>query len=107
MGSTPSTEEVTMTLELLSQEEQGTTATPTYSSRDEYKIATTPRKEGKPKEAVAISKCLGQIENTFASEQGIPIIKEQVMSTPKFLGQEELGFVSTLMDKEGTTTRKE
>ena len=48
LGSTPSTEEVTMTLELPSQEEQGTIATPTYSSRDEYKIATTPRKERKP-----------------------------------------------------------
>ena len=34
LGSTPSTEEVTMTLELPSQEEQGTNATPTYSSRD-------------------------------------------------------------------------
>ena len=37
-----------MTLELLSKEEQGSTATPMYSSRDEYKIATTTRKEGKP-----------------------------------------------------------
>ena len=45
LRSTPSTEEVTMTLELPSQEEQGTIATPTYSSRDKYKIATTPRKE--------------------------------------------------------------
>ena len=41
-----------MTLELPSEEEQETTVIPTYSSRDEYKIATTPRKEGKPKEAV-------------------------------------------------------
>ena len=111
LESTPSTKEVTLTLELPNQEEQGTTVTPTYSSRDEYKITTTPRKEGKPKEAVAISKFLGQIEKMFASaltsEQGIPIIKEQVMSTPKFSGQAELGFASTLMDKEGTTTRKE
>ena len=38
------TKEVTMTLELPSQKEQGTTATPMYSSRDEYKIATTTRK---------------------------------------------------------------
>ena len=37
-----------MTLELLRQEEQGTTATPTYLSRDEYKIAATPRKERNP-----------------------------------------------------------
>ena len=84
---------------------------PTYSSRDEYKIATTPRKEGKPKEVVAISKCLGQIEKMFesalTSEQGILIIKEQVILTPKFSGQAELGFALTLMDKEGTTTRKE
>ena len=59
LGSTPSTGEVTVTLELPSQEEQGTTATPTYSSRDEYKIASTPRKERKPEEAVATSKCSG------------------------------------------------
>ena len=37
-----------MTLKLPSQEEQGTTATPTYSSRDEYKTTTTHRKERKP-----------------------------------------------------------
>ena len=48
LGSTPWTGEVTMTLELLSQEEQGTTANPTYSSRNEYKIATTLRKEMNP-----------------------------------------------------------
>ena len=94
---------MTLTLELPNQEEQGTTVTPTYSSRDEYKIATTPRKEGKPKEAVAISKCLGQIEKTFASaltsEQGIPIIKEQAMLTPNFSGQAELGSLSTFMTK--------
>ena len=57
------------------------------------------------------SKCLGHLDKTSASiltsEQGIPIIKEQVMSTPKFSGQAELGFASTLMDKEGTATRKE
>ena len=29
------------------------------------------------------------------------------MSTPKFLGQAELGFASTLMRKEGTMSRKE
>ena len=40
-GSTPSIEEVTVTLELPSQEEQGTTATPTYSSRHEYKIVSS------------------------------------------------------------------
>ena len=57
LGSTPSIEEVTMTLELPSQEEQGTTATPTYSSRDEYKIATTPKKERKPKEVVVTFEC--------------------------------------------------
>ena len=44
-GSTPSTEEVTVTLKLPIQEEQGTTVTPMYSSKDEYKIATTLRKE--------------------------------------------------------------
>ena len=47
LGSTPSKEEVTMTLMLPSQEEQGTTTTPTYLSKDEYKIATSPRKERK------------------------------------------------------------
>ena len=57
LGSTPSTREVIVTLELPTQEEQGTTATPTYSSRDEYKIASTPRKERKPKEPVATSEC--------------------------------------------------
>ena len=36
-----------MTLVLPSQEEQGTTTTPTYLSKDEYKIATSPRKERK------------------------------------------------------------
>ena len=45
LGSIPSTEEVTVTLKLPSQEEQGTTVTPMYSSKDEYKIATTLRKE--------------------------------------------------------------
>ena len=45
LGSTPSKEEVTVTLELPSQEEQWNNATPIYSSRDEYKITTTPRKE--------------------------------------------------------------
>ena len=48
LGSTPSTKEVTVTLELPHQEEQGTIATPMYSSRDEYKITTNPRKERKP-----------------------------------------------------------
>ena len=48
LGSTHSTEEVTVTLKLPSQEEQGTTATPMYSSRDEYKIAISPMKEMKP-----------------------------------------------------------
>ena len=40
-------------------------------------------------------------------EEGIPIIKEQVMSTPKFSGQAELGSASALMTKEWTMTRKE
>ena len=57
------------------------------------------------------SECLGRIEltsaSTLTSEEGIPIIKEQAMSTPKFLGQAELGSASTLMKKERTTTRKE
>ena len=44
MRYTPLIEEVIVTLELPSQEEQGTTAIPTYSSRNEYKIASTPRK---------------------------------------------------------------
>ena len=55
LGSTPSTEEVTVTLELPSQEEQGTTAAPTYSSRDEYKIATTPSKVRKPSRSTPYS----------------------------------------------------
>ena len=37
-----------MTLKLPSQEEQGNTTTPTYLSKHEYKIATTPRKERNP-----------------------------------------------------------
>ena len=52
-GSTPSTKEVTMTLKLLSQEGQGTTVNPTYSSSDEYKISSTPRKERNSKVTMA------------------------------------------------------
>ena len=63
---TPSIEEVFVTIELPRQEEQGTTATPTYSSRDSYKIATTPRKERKLEEVVANSECSGQIEMVSA-----------------------------------------
>ena len=67
LGFTPLIGEVTVTLELPSQEEQGTTATPTYSSRDEYKIASTPRKEMKLEEVVATFECSCRIEMTFAS----------------------------------------
>ena len=80
LGSTPLTEEVIMNLNLPCQEEQGTTVTPMYSSRDEYKITTTPRKERKPEEAAATFECSGRIEltstSTLTSEEGIPIIKE-------------------------------
>ena len=111
LGSTPSTKEVIVTLELPSQEEQGTTATLTYLSRDEYKISTTPKKERKLEEVVATFECSCRIEMASASiltsEEGIPIIKEQAMSTPKFSGQAELGFASTLTTKEGTMTVKE
>ena len=90
LGATPLTEEVTVTLELPSQEEQGTTVTPTYSSRDEYKITTTPRKETNSEEVVVTSKCSGGIElasaSTLTLEGGIPIIKEHAMSTPKLSG---------------------
>ena len=90
LGSTPSTEEVTVTLELPSQEEQGTTTNPTYSSRDEYKITSTPRKERNLEEADATFECSGRIElasaSTVTSEEGIPIIKEQAKSIPKFSG---------------------
>ena len=47
LGSAPSIEEVMVTLELSGQEEQWTTATPTYSSRDEYIISTIHRKKRK------------------------------------------------------------
>ena len=98
LGCTPLTEEVIVTLELPSREEQGTTATPMYSSRDEYKITTTPRKERKLEEVVATSKFLGQIElassSTLMLEEGIPIIKEQAMLTPNFSCQTELGSAS-------------
>ena len=110
LGSTPSTEEVTVTITLPSQEEQGTTVTPTYSNMDQYKIATNPRKERKPEEVVATSECSSRIElasaSALTSEEGIPIIKEQAMSTPEFSGQRELGSTSALMTKEGTTTKK-
>ena len=56
LGYTPSIEELFVTLELPSEEEQGTIAIPTYSSRDEYKIATNPKKERKLEEAVATFK---------------------------------------------------
>ena len=59
LRSTPLTEEITVTLELPIQEEQGTTTTPTYSSRDEYKISTTPMKERKPEEVVVTFECSG------------------------------------------------
>ena len=108
LKSTPSTEEVTMNLELPSQEEQGTTVTPMYLSRDKYKIATTPRKERKPKESVVTYDCSGRIEmvstSTLTSKEGIPIIKEQAMLTPKFLGQAESGPALALMTKEVTVT---
>ena len=111
LESTPSTKEVTLTLELPNQEEQGTTATPTYSSMDQYKIATTPRKEKKPEEVVATSECSGRTELASTSiltlEEGIPIIKEESMLNPKFSSQAELGSASTLMTKERTATRKE
>ena len=111
LGSTPLIGEVILTLELPSQEEQGTTVTPTYSSRYEYKIVSSLRKERKRKEVVLTFECSGQIElasaSTLMSEEGIPIIKEQAMSTPKFSGQAELGFASTLTTKEGTMTVKE
>ena len=98
-----STEEVTVTLELSIQEEQGTITNPTYSSRDEYKITTTPKKEKKPEEVVVTFECLGLIElvsaSTLTSEEGIPIIKEQAMPTPKFSGQAVLGSASKLMKK--------
>ena len=45
--------------------------------------------------------------STLTSEEGIPIIKEQAMLTPKFSVQARIGFASTLIIKEGTTTRKE
>ena len=60
---------------------------------------------------MATSECSIQIELASTSaltlENWIPIIKEQVMLTPKFSGQAELGSASALMTKEGTTTRKE
>ena len=85
--------------------------TPTYSIRDEYKIASTPRKERKLEEVVTNFECLGRIElvSTSAptSEENIPMIKEKAMSTPNFSGQAELGSASTLMTKNGITTKKE
>ena len=100
-----------MTLEVPSKEEQGTTTTPTYSSRDEYKIASTPKKERKLEEVVATYECSGPIElasaSTLMSGDGIHIIKEEAISTPKFSGQGDMGSPSTLMTKEGTMTRKE
>ena len=54
-----STEEVTVNLDLPSQKEQGTIMSRTYSSRDGYKIATTPKKKRNSEEVVETSECSG------------------------------------------------
>ena len=54
---------------------------------------TTPKKETNLKEAIATFECSGQIDMAYASaltsEEGIPIIKEQDMLTPKFSGHDK------------------
>ena len=46
---TLTTEEATVTPKILSKQEQGTPKTPKYSSRAEFEVATSTRKEGRPR----------------------------------------------------------
>ena len=67
-------------------------ATPSEFPNKEMEIdfAPTIEENGIKEEVVATSECSGRIElvsaSALTSEEGIPIIKEQAMSTPKFLG---------------------